>query len=78
MRLRSSLLLLAALGFTLVSAAPAELVRRDAEAESVAEGVPLRRLLARQALSSATCNLAAAQMSVGKSSNSFRNFATTS
>jgi hypothetical protein len=73
MRLRSSLLFLAALGFTLVNAAPAELVRRDAEAESVAEGVPLRRLLARQVLSSATCNLGEAQMSVGKSSNSFCN-----
>jgi len=73
MRLRSSLFLLAALGFTLVSAAPAELVRRDAEAESVAEGVPLRRLLARQALASATCNLAAAQMPVGKFSDPFCN-----
>lgn len=68
MLLRSSLLLLAALAVSLVSAAPADL----------AEGAPLRRLLARQAVSTATCNLAAAQMPVGKPPDPFRKFAITS
>ena len=63
MYLRSPLLFLAALGFTLVSAAPADL----------ADGAPLHRLLARQAVSTVTCNLAAAQMPVGKSSDPFCN-----
>jgi hypothetical protein len=70
MNLRSSLLLLTSLGFSLACAAPAELMRRDAEADSLAE---LHRWFARQALPSATCNLAAAQMPVGMSSGPFRN-----
>jgi len=73
MVLRSSLLLLAALGFGLVSAAPTELMGRDAEAESLTEGAPLHRLLARQAVSTTTCNLASAKMPVGKPPDPFRN-----